>query len=222
MQKAPFYLLLLLTLTIVGGCSSAPTYRSENDFGIRLKTMKKVGVVIPSAEIYGLGAGGSLLYDAERSKESRGHFEKVTLKEFGSNGYNAKLLPNAEDILAVIDYHRQIRSGYSPPPTLTVLRSASQSEMEPVLTKYGVDMLAIVEAKDHVSSGGRKALLTSLAMVGFVGGRGMSYAYITLVDKSGSSIFFDRKAGSNSNFTNYGEVEDIIKSMVEDMVKAAQ
>jgi hypothetical protein len=65
-------------------------------------------------------------------------------------------------------------------------------------------------------------VLTTAAMLGFVGGRGMSKATISLVDKTGSWIFSDTKAGSNSNFTDDGDVEDVIKSMVEDMVKAAQ
>lgn len=222
LRGALFFLLLSFTLNIVGGCSSAVTYRSEKDFGMRLKTMKKVGVVIPAVEIYELGVGGSLLYDAERSRESRGYFEKSTQKLFASNGYNAILLPTTEDILAVIDYQRQIRSSYSPPPQNITLRSASQSEMEPVLTKYGVDCLAIVEAMDHVSSGGRKTVMTAFAMLGFIGGKGMSYAYLTLVDKTGSSIFYDRKVGSNSNLTDDDDVEDIMRYMVEDIVKAAQ
>lgn len=222
MRSMHFYLCYLIALIMVGGCSSAATYSSEKDFGLRLKNMKKVGVVIPAVEVYELGAGGSVLYDAERTKESRKHFEKATLEAFASNKFNAVLLPAAEDILAVIDYQRVIRSNYSPPPNSIAVRSASQSEMEPVLAKYGVDIIAIVEARDHVSSGGRKAVLTTFALLGFVGGRGMSKATVSLVDKTGTCIFFDSKAGSNSNFTDDGEVEDVVTSMVEDMVKAAQ
>jgi len=222
MQRAHICLLFILSLTVVGGCSSAATYSSEKDFGLRLKTLKRVGIVIPAVEIYELGAGGSVLYDSERTKESRKHFERATLEAFASNKFDAVLLPTTEDILAVIDYQRMIRSNYSPPPNNIALRSASQSEMEPVLTKYGVDFLAVVEAKDHVSSGGRKAVLTTFAMLGVVGKGGRSNAYMSLVDKSGSCIFFDKKPESNDKFTDYGNVESVIESMVENIVKAAQ
>lgn len=222
MRKIQYYLFCLFTLIIVGGCSSAATYSSEKDFGLRLKTMKKVGVVIPAVEIYELGAGGSVLYDAERTKESRKHFERATLEAFAGNEFKAVLLPTAEDILAVIDYHRVIRSNYSPPSNSIALRPASQSEMESVLTRYGVDIIAIVEAKDHVSTGGRKAVLTTFAMLGVVGRGGMSNAYISLVDKTGSCIFFDSKPESNDKLTDYGNVESVIESMVENIVKAAK
>jgi len=63
--------------------------------------------------------------------------------------------------------------------------------------------------------------LTTFAILGVVGRGGMSNAYISLVDKTGTCIFFDKKPESNDKFTDYGNVESVIESMVENIVKAA-
>ena len=230
-MKANMVFFSLVLGSLIAGCSSSTSYHVSKDYRSQAPKLKKVGVVIAQTEILNLGLGNYTWPDFEKSAQSKKFFESAAVMEFNRKGYAAVLLPIDDDLRALIKQYDNTR------PYILYLYSTniitgnpmakgdkgefdtipSLKSTVPVLTRAGVDAIAIIWASSQISTSGRTALSITTAVFGVVVPHGKTYGELALLDKSGKIVFFKLKKGKNYNLTEEDSVSRICSELVSDL-----
>ena len=225
-MRAKIVFLSLLLGSLMAGCSFSKFYHVSNDSKCQGPKFKKVGVVIAQAEIFNLSASGFASPNFEKSAQSMKLFESAVVNEFNRKGFLAVLLPVDDDLRALIKQYDNTRPNFQQEWDIDTIPNLQATV--PVLTRAGVDAIAIIWALDHISTAGRKALnVTSNVIMFFLGGgavvlNGEAYGELALLDKSGKLAFFNLKKGKNYNLTEEESVSSFCSALVNDLVATQQ
>ena len=217
MKRSIVLSFVLLMAGLAAGCASGKSSLKSQDIADRVESIKRVGVIVAEARIYNLGAGGSKEFNPDASERCEKCAESAALKSLVDRGYVAVLIPLDDDVRALLSDYAKARGDISTP------FQSNQGKIEgvPLLAcapqtcaKNDVDGVVFVGAVDHVSTGGRKALLGAMAVFGITGGQGIAYADLSVVDRTGKLLYYDQKSGTNYSLTDDSNVLKVYGELV--------
>ncbi len=208
-----FFSLILGSLMV--GCSSA-SYHVSKDYKGQAQKLKKVGVVIAQAEIFNLSVFGYALPDFEKSAQSKKFFESAVVSEFSRNGYSVVLLAIDDDLRALIKQYDNTRPNIHQDWDIDTIPNLQSSV--PVVTRAGVDAIAIIWALDNISTSVRKVWMGAMAAIFLSVPPGKAYVELTLLDQSGKRLFYDLKISRSRNLTEEDYVSSICSELVSDLL----
>jgi hypothetical protein len=185
----------LIVVTGLNGCAGTP-YRAHPEAGQRLPRIKIVALPPPDVKIYELSAGGVTELMDEWSDRGRRHVSEAiksrlsergqfVVKDFAPDNADPRLREKYEEVRALIDAVNEavVLHSYHPQLSFAEKREKFRYSIGPVpelADAVGADALAFVSGVDHISTGGRKALMVFGALVGAATGvHGMPGAGVT-------------------------------------------
>ena len=206
------FAILLFALGLLAGCATAP-YRAHPQFDERARSIKTVAMTPPDVKVYELSAGGvpELIDEwSEQGKTSAATAVKSLLAEKGaftfkdfSPGDDPKLNETYDEVRALFEAVATSVILHTYHPALTIPErkdnfSYSLGPIQDLASAIDADALLFVYGQDHISTGGRKALMAVGLIVGlatrvYVGpGAGVSRLIVALVDpRTGDILWFN-------------------------------
>lgn len=208
---------LVAAVILATGCAAPKSSLTSADYQDRAGRIRKVGVVVAEGRIMDLGAGGGVALNPEATKRCTANTAAAAKQSIEGRGYEVVLLPLDDDTRALLSDYMKVRGEITMPfpsnqgkieglPPLAAVPAAT--------TRSGADAIVFVGALDHVSTGGRKAMMGALLLLGWSGGHGNAFADLAVVDGSGRIIFYDRKFGSNYTLTEDDDVQKVVGNLV--------
>ncbi len=196
------FLYTLLFLLVRSAAAEAFTLSmSRPDLSVRLSGIRTVGMVSPDIRIYEMSAGGVTEYKEDWSTKGKENVAKSLhdrfrgmLVEIRRDSLDNAVREELEDVHAVLEaaagsYFVQSDAGNGFP----VKRSPSDyvvGDLGRLFASLKVDALLVVEGRDAISTGGRKALATFGVLVGIALQPGVTVMNIGIVDRSGAILWY--------------------------------
>lgn len=190
---------MLLTLglgaLLLSGCASK-THLANPDFGNRIQTVKKVGVVIAEAKVFELNFGGSRELKSDWTAQALINLETSSISLLNGSGFESRLLQHDERMQGLVEHYNRLQrhdlvrlvARGEPLPERTA------KELKEYLDQQGLDALVLVRGVDNVSSAGRQSARVVLMMLGSYAASAPAFVDMAVVDRSGTILFFDAKA----------------------------
>jgi hypothetical protein len=220
MKNSIKLVLLFLVTTAMTACSGPRTHLAQPDLGENLGKVKKVGVLVASCNVNVIELGGVTKHDQDASAQAKPIFEQGIIGGLKSSGYEAKLISDKSDIIAIkkgwVPIAKEMKSHFPNPPTPATVES-SIIGFDDVRKKYDVDCVVIAEGVENVSSAARKSALVLGALVGVSGGKGISHFVYELFCANGRPMYFDIKSATDFSLSNHDDIENITGQLVEKM-----
>lgn len=187
-------------------CSTHP------ELGSRMQEIRTVGLLSPALQIYELSAGGVREMRDDWSVLGRDNVAGAITRMLKDKNMDIKPLSPEKDMEEEI---QDIQSMYRA-VSVTIWRHVyhvpfpekqknfdyTLGSMEGLMERLGVDALVMVDGRDEISTGGRKALMAAGALMGALTGvvaiprGGVTVADMALVDKSGAILWFNGNSGA--------------------------
>ncbi|HEY5999523.1 MAG TPA: hypothetical protein VI078_09540 [bacterium] len=208
---------------LAAGCASPQSHVVSAGFTGRLGEAKRVGVAVADAQIYRLEAAGGLVWDAAGSGTCRERLQRAVAREVAGRGLIAVELTVDDEVQALLKEYQQARGAILDPFAASGGQIAGVAPLPAavrVASREALDAVVIVSGRDHVSTAGRQAMMGALLLLGVVGGKGLAYADLALIDPSGAVLFYDRKRGSQYNLTREDDVGNVCAELVGDYAQA--
>jgi len=219
-MKANAIYVSLVLASLMMGCSSSTSYRVSKDYRGQAPQLKKIGVVVAQAQILNLSVLGFALPDSEKSAQSAKLFESAVLSEFSLKGYSVVLLAIDDDLRALINQYNSTRQNIHQEWDIDTIPNLKSTV--PVLTRAGVDAVAIIWALDKISTSVRKTALVASWVLLHPSPGGKYHAELALLDRSGKRIFYNLKTGTEYNLTEEDDVSRICSELVSDLESIRQ
>lgn len=214
-------LVLLLVAMAVTGCAITP-YRAHPDAARRLPTLKRLALMPPDVKVYSLSAGGvpELMDDwSERGRRNAAdavrraltaHDGTYVLRDFAPDATDPRLTQQFEDVRALVDAIRSTTILHTYNPNLMIEEKLqnfrySVGPVPDLAEAADADALVFVSGVDHISTGGRKALMVLGLLVGGVTGvyagpvAGVSQMTVVVVEPRTGDVLWFNVAGAGGN-----------------------
>jgi hypothetical protein len=201
MRRSP-----ILVAALLGACSSALPGCIHDDGEYRrrlaegLRPVRTVGLVTPLVKVYELDIAGMRVLRDAWSEQGKKNIADALGASLGEKGYRVKpveAMPQTREELeevrllyeavgqAILDGRVMYPYGRG-----FLQHEYSVGPVGALLSRYGVDALALAYASDEISTGGRKAKAAIAGLIGVQVRAGISWANVALVDRTGRVIWF--------------------------------
>lgn len=198
-------LFAILAMATVGCAPVLQNNRAELD--ARTKKLRNILMLPPDTKICELSAGGVKEQRDDWCSLGQKNLEKTIIESLGEKGLNVKLLKVTADLTPEVDeittLYRTVMDSvythayywYGENPNFFPDRlknfDYSVGSLEKLLKKQKADGLLLVEAKDEISSSGRKALRVVQALNPFATADrgGTTVVKIALADRKGDIVW---------------------------------
>lgn len=179
---------------LLSGCAGK-THLANPDFGNRIQTVKKVGVVIAEAKVFELNFGGSRELKSDWTAQALANLETSSISLLNGNGFESRLLQNDEAVQNLVGYYNRLQRHdlIKLVAKGEQLPEKSAKELKEYLDQQGLDALVLVRGVDNVSSAGRQSARVVLMMLGSYAASAPAIVDMAVVDRSGTILFFDAK-----------------------------
>lgn len=235
-RKGMLWFALLVGASLIEfGCAGAPaTYRKNPQFDSSCKNIKTYGLVKPRVEVCEISAGGVKELRDDWCNAARGNVVAALERQFSSKMINLKTIEadvstsqefdEVSALYKVVSYSIKAHT-YSPGnifPEKVDKFDYSLGPIDRLLERYGCDGLLFVYGYDEISSGGRKALMATGAIVGALTGvvvmprGGVTTIDVALVDAPGSILWYSFQAQGGSDLRDPGSAAQLVERVMSD------
>ncbi len=229
--------ILLFALGLLAGCATVP-YRAHPQFDDRVRSIKTVALMPADVKVYELSAGGvpELIDEwSEQGKSNAATAVKSLLAGKGafslkdvSPSDDPKLNEAYDEVRALFEAVATsiILHTYHPALTIPERKDNFRYSLGPILdiaSATDADALLFVYGQDHISTGGRKALMAVGLIVGlatrvYVGPRaGVSRLIVALVDARTGDILWVNvgQAGGSADLRDPTSTQSLATTIFE-------
>jgi len=246
--KGPKIIGFFVTILVMAGC--APTFRAHPQFQERVKLLKTVAVMPPSIKVYRLTAGGvKELMDEWTATAHQNVTRAIEAELGGQSGFAFKPFPTTSAVLEVDKDLTAESVEAELEETKALYRAVSASimlhtyvdkhkfdekltnfdyslgpEVEKLAKLANADALLFISGLDHISTGGRQALMfLGILLAGATGvyagpAGGATSLSVALVDPATGAILWYNIAGSQGghDLRDTESTADLVKQVFKD------
>ncbi len=229
-------IVMLLAVLVLATAGCARTLQNNQaELGARAKKLRNIVMLPPDTKICELSAGGVKEQRDDWCAAGQKNLEKAIIEDLNGKVVNVKVLKVSADMENEVDEiktlygevmesvytHAYFWNGQNPNFFPDRLKSFDYSvgSLEKLLKRQKADGLLLVQAKDEISSTGRKVLRVFQALNPFAtaGRSGITVVKVALADRKGDILwdsFFFNSGGYD--LREFDSTRDFVKVLLQD------
>ena len=191
-SKITLPLSLVCVLGMVMGCGLA-TQRIHPEFEIRVTKIRNAVLVPPDVDIYELSSAGPVMLRNDWSAAGRINLQQALLHSLGNKRFSVKPLAGnseiAEELAEIRSLYKLVnksmqRHTFGPGKATDKYHGFKYSlgSLEDILEELDADSLIFISGSEHISRGGRKALID-----------------LAIADSSGTIVYYSVRGCKEGN-----------------------
>ncbi|HYZ88715.1 MAG TPA: hypothetical protein VE620_05420 [Myxococcales bacterium] len=207
-----------LALALLAACTSTTqsAARARPDLGARLPGIRTAALVALDVKEYEVSAGGIAALKEDWSAAAREAIRDALGSEMRARQIELRLVDPEPDTKDEIEDLRALSEAIN--ASLNFPNGAFDYSLGPVndlIDRYKVDALVFVWGRAQLPTGGRKVLA---ALYGR-GGADVGMVAMTIVDRSGDLVWYNRRAlvGANADLSRAETAAELVRAIVGDL-----